>query len=82
VWGASKICYTSDMKFLLILFLGISILVGAIILNLISSKIGIMNWFEFIKSPNEANFISYIWLFFLYPLGLGIIAYSISKLLN
>lgn len=70
------------MKLLFIFVLGISILLGAIILNLIASSIGIMTWYNFLKSPEKAGMLSYIWLFVIYPFGLGIIAYLGGKLLK
>lgn len=70
------------MKILLIFILGIGILIGAIVLNVIASRFGIMSWFEFFKAPGQAGALSYIWLFILYPLGLGVVAYFVYKFLN
>jgi len=70
------------MRVLLIFLLGIGILVGAIILNVIASSLGLVSWYEFIKNPSSANILSYVWLFVIYPLGLGIISYFVAKLLN
>jgi len=70
------------MKILYIFLLGIGILLGAIILNLIASIIGLTTWYDFLKNPGKANIISYVWLFVFYPLGLGVIAYFAFKLLN
>jgi len=60
--------------------MGLMILFGAILLNLFASRVGLLSWFDFLKNPSKANMLSYIWLFILYPFGLGIIAYFSSKL--
>ncbi|MEX2054475.1 MAG: hypothetical protein WD883_02960 [Candidatus Colwellbacteria bacterium] len=70
------------MKLLYIFILGVSILLGAIILNALASRLGLMNWFEFFKNPGAANTFSYIWLLVIYPLGLGVIGYYVAKLLD
>ncbi len=70
------------MKILYIFLLGIGILLGAILLNRIANFFGFITWYEFFKNPSKINFISYIWLFIFYPLGLGLIAYFVIKLLN
>ena len=70
------------MQILNIFLLGMGILVGAIILNIFTSRVGLLSWFEFLKNPDKANVFSYIWLFVLYPLGLGVIAYVVAKLLH
>lgn len=70
------------MKIIYIFLLGIIILVGAIILNILASQFDLLSWFEFLKNPDKAGTLSYIWLFILYPLGLGVIAYFATKTLN
>lgn len=70
------------MKLILIFILGVAILLGAIILNVLASFAGLLSWFEFLKNPQKANLISYLWLFVIYPLGLGLIAYFAFKLFN
>lgn len=70
------------MKILFIFLLGVGILVGAIILNYLASLLGITTWYEFLKDPKKASILSYIWLFVIYPLGLGLIGYGMVKLLN
>ena len=69
------------MKILYIFLLGTVILFGAIILNVFASRVGVLSWYEFLTNPKEVTMASYIWLFILYPLGLGIIAYLATKLL-
>lgn len=70
------------MKILYIFLVGIIILVGAIILNVFASRVGLLSWFEFLKNPEKAKALSYIWLFVIYPFGLGVIAYFATKLLH
>lgn len=62
--------------------LGIGILLGAIILNSIATKLGVMTWYTFVQKPSDATLFSYIWLFMLYPLGLGTIAYIALRLMK
>lgn len=69
-------------KVLLIFLLGLGILAGAIILNVVASRFGLMSWFEFVKNPGGVDVFSYIWLFVLYPFGLGVVAYFIVKYLK
>lgn len=70
------------MTFLYLFLLGIAILVGAILLNLFASQLGLVGWYEFLKDRNNASLASYAWLFLIYPLGLGSIAYFASRLLE
>ena len=71
--------YNIDMKILLILLLGLGILAGAVALNLIVSPLALTGWYEFVTRTEEADIASIIWLFFVYPLGLGAIAYWLVK---
>ena len=70
------------MKIAYIFILGIAILIGAIILNALVARVGLLSWYDFLKNPSKANLLSYAWLFIFYPLGLGIVAYWAAKLLN
>ena len=70
------------MKIGLIFALGVGILIGAILLNVISSRFGLSNWYEFVQDPGKISLISYVWLFVIYPFGLGAVAYFVSKFLN
>lgn len=63
------------MKVILIFITGLGILAGAIILNILSSKVGLMGWYDFIADSSKAGVLDYIWLFILYPLGLGTVSY-------
>lgn len=56
--------------------IGISILVIAIVCNIIISKFGIASWYDFLNimsknEPNNLRYIDYLWLFLFYPLCLG-----------
>ena len=59
--------------------IGFSILIGAIVLNVIIQKLGIMGWYEFLgklQEQGKAVFstmraIDYLWLFLGYPFLLG-----------
>lgn len=55
---------------------GASILVAALFLNFIATKFGISTWYDFVKEPSKTNFISYVWLFLIYPFCLGLSAYA------
>jgi len=70
------------MRVFSIFILGLGILGGAILLNWLASRLGLMSWYEFIKTPSGASPLSYIWLFVVYPLGLGTLGYFIAKVLN
>ena len=62
-----------------IYLIGISILIIAIIANLIASKIGLATWYDFgpeffmrgLIVVQEIGFISTFWLFILYPIILA-----------
>lgn len=69
------------MQILLIFILGFIILAGAILLNVIAGGLGLTTWYDFLKNPKDVSVVSLIWLFILYPLGLGIIGYIGSTLL-
>ncbi len=64
---------------------GVFVLVTAIVVNIIMPKLGILTWYEF--GPNllkngwpyylEVGLLNILWLFFLYPLVLGL-SYHLS----
>jgi len=70
------------MNIFFIFLFGLGILIGALILNFLASSLSLMSWYDFIKEPSRANFISYLWLFVIYPFGLGLIAFLLSKFIN
>ena len=63
-------------------FIGIIILVSAVILNIIAQFLGLKTWYDFLNGISEKmpiksliNFWDFFWLFFLYPFLLGISFY-------
>ena len=59
-------------------FIGIIILVSAIILNIIAQFLGLKTWYDFLNGISEKMPIKswdFFWLFFLYPFLLGISFY-------
>ncbi|WP_073082038.1 DUF7672 family protein [Winogradskyella jejuensis] len=59
-------------------FIGISILIIAILANALAMKLGLKTWYAFIEFLTASgdreiiiSIIDYIWLFILYPLTLG-----------
>ena len=66
--------------------IGISILIVAIIANFIAKIIGISTWYDFLNSFTDSttsNFklIDYLWLFFIYPIILGL-GYFLGELIS
>ena len=58
-------------------FIGVIILIIAIIANIIAAKLGLKTWYDFLNGINNGVSLSafdYIWLFALYPLTLGLSA--------
>lgn len=75
--------------YLSIFLIGIIILIGAIIVNVIASILGLETWFSFINlikneglkgAFKEITLISSIYLFLIYPFILGILGWLGSKL--
>jgi hypothetical protein len=69
-------------KIIFIFILGISILVAALLLNFLAGKLSLSTWYDFVKDPGNTTFLSYIWLFIIYPFGLGLTAYLVSKFVD
>jgi hypothetical protein len=74
-----------------IYFSGIIVLVGAILINGIAGLLGWVTWYDFLKSVGETGFaaalrilpvIQLVFLFVLYPLGLGLIAFAALRILR
>jgi hypothetical protein len=74
--------YTIAMGMVSVFLLGCGVLVGALLLNVVASALGLMSWYDFVKDPGQATAVSYVWLFVVYPLGLGVVAYYSAKLLG
>lgn len=54
---------------------GIVIFLVAVILNIFANMLGWITWYQFLQSPSlTLTLDNYIFLFFLYPLGLGLSA--------
>ncbi len=70
------------MTYLLIFILGVAILTGALLLNVVAGSFGLMSWYDFLKNPGNAELASLLWLFMGYPAGLGILGYWSYRLLN
>lgn len=65
-----------------IYLIGVVILVTAILLNAVATKLRIMTWYGFVKKPTSARPLDYLWLFLLYPGLLGAAVYGILIILN
>lgn len=66
--------------------IGISILIVAIIANFFAKIIGISTWYDFLNSFTDTTtsnfkFIDYLWLFFIYPIILGL-GYFLGELIS
>lgn len=64
-------------------FIGIVILIGAILANLLASQIQCKSWYDLLQGLyqnksywNQITFKDAVWLIFFYPLILGMIAYA------
>ena len=69
-------------KIFFIFILGVGILAGALLLNFLAGKLSLSTWYDFVKDPGKTSILSYVWLFILYPFGLGLAAYLISKFVD
>jgi hypothetical protein len=64
--------------------IGLCILVGAILLNAVAAKLGLMSWYDFLTqwSANgksvfsTTRLIDYVWLMLIYPFLLGCCGYG------
>ncbi len=72
--------------FLTIAAAGYTILIGAIILNILATTLGIVTWYGFLESAaahgffgaiRQSGIISVVYLFALYPLLLGWMAWGV-----
>jgi hypothetical protein len=70
---------------------GILVLIGAILINGIAGFLGWTTWYGFLKLVGETGFaaalrtlsgIQLVFLFVLYPLGLGLIAFAAMRILR
>jgi len=73
-----------------LIILGWVVLVAAILANGLAALLGLKSWYDFISLLNEdgrrafslLSFMDYVWLFILYPLILGLTAYSVIRLIK
>ena len=73
-----------------IYFCGLIILLYAIIVNILIKNLGITTWYDFgsiflvsgLQSLTQINFFSICWLFFVYPLTLGLAYFYADKFYN
>ena len=70
------------MLLIKIFVIGVGILIGAIVLNLVADKLGLASWYQFLQKPAGTSIASYLWLFVVYPLGLGVLAYYLTQLIK
>lgn len=69
---------------------GLIILIAAILFNVISGKLGITGWYDFLTGLAEngkkvfqsLNLLDLVWLFILYPFLLGITAIFSERILR
>ncbi len=69
------------MLLLKILAVGLTILVAAIAMNACATKLSLKTWYAFLAKPKDTNIASYLWLFVVYPFGLGLAAYAVFVLM-
>ncbi len=69
-------------KIILIYCLGLSLVLGAIILNYLAGYLGLTTWYNFLNQSTKTDLTSYLWLFILYPICLGLLSYFLSRYLN
>lgn len=62
--------------------IGVGVLLGAIVLNMVADKLGLVGWYQFLQKPAGTSIASYLWLFVVYPLGLGVLAYYLTQLIK
>jgi hypothetical protein len=70
----------NSFPYLRVLVLGWFILFVAIILNFIAESVQFKTWYDLLNSPNlKLNFDNLIFLFFFYPIAIGVTAYFFLK---
>jgi hypothetical protein len=65
-----------------IFLIGFTILVTAILLNIVAKLLNVATWYDFLQNKTVNSPIDFIWLFIAYPFLLGVAAYYINKLLS
>lgn len=77
-------------QYIHIFIVGVVILVGAIIINLIASALGLSTWFKFVADVQADGFaafakqgiLSLLYLFVIYPAVLGALGYFGTTLIS
>lgn len=64
-----------------IFVIGWAILLAAIILNYIAMRLNLKTWYSFTNDPRGTDIVSYVWLFVVYPISLGLAGYLATKFL-
>lgn len=70
------------MIVLKILVAGLIVLLGALLLNVIATQLSLTTWYDFLKDPKKTNTVSLLWLFLIYPFGLGLLTLLATRLLK
>ena len=65
-----------------IFIIGIIILIAALIINSLATKIGALTWYDFLKETQKVAWYQYLWLLIGYPFLLGLSAYFGKSLLD
>ncbi|MBW3020732.1 hypothetical protein KY334_05525 [Candidatus Woesearchaeota archaeon] len=79
-----------ENQFIQIFIVGLAILIGAVIINVIANYLNITTWYSFLLNMKDAGFLNsiksegfnLIWLFVIYPLLLGLIGYYTTNLFS
>lgn len=75
-------------SFIKLYSLGLGILIVSVFANYIAADFNLMTWFSFLQGMSTYGFInmlyrvsvfSFLWLFLIYPLVLGIASYTLYK---
>lgn len=67
--------YTICMVVINFFIVGYIVLFIAILVNVLSSKVGLGTWYDLLKSPKDVSVLTILWLVWLYPLTLGVSGY-------
>lgn len=65
-----------------IFIIGFAILISALIINGLASKIGLVTWYDFLKQGAKVEWYEYLWLFIFYPFLLGLSVFYIDKIIK
>ena len=73
------------------LFMGFLLLIGAVILNVIASSLGLSTWYWYLldmstlgiwAATKGVGFFSLVWLYLVYPFALGILVHYSNLLME